>query len=356
MKKLIQCGVGGWGATWLEKVRNSSEWELVAMVDTEQANLETARESTPVPTERCFSSVSEAARGVEADAVLVVVPPWVHLPVAAEAFDAGLHALVEKPLAHDMKSSGEMVRLAEQAGVTLMVSQNYRYRAAPQAVAAVLQQGWLGEISYATIEFRKAPHFVIPDVKHGYGHYKLVQDMSVHHFDQLRGILGVEPAAVYAQGRNPDWSWFEFPPVVNAVIELENGGLIQYFGSWISRGKQTTWDGAWAIDCENGQVDWADNRVRVRPEEVYYGVHLDGFRERNGWMEAELAEVPEDRAFTLDEFARCIDEGREPETSGRDNVRSVALTHAVADSARTGQRVEIADYLAEAAAKAQATV
>jgi predicted dehydrogenase len=355
-RKLIQCGVGGWGATWLGKVEESETWELAALVDSVEANLEDACATTSVPAERCFSSVAEAAAAVDADAALVVVPPQAHLPVAAEALAAGLHVLVEKPLADNMENGGEMVRLAEQAGLTLMVSQNYRYDAAPQAVANVMRQGWLGEVTYATIEFRKGPHFALPDVKHGYGHYKFIEDMAVHHFDQLRGILGVEPAAVYAQARNPEWSWMEFPPVVSAVIELDNGGLLQYFGSWIARGRQTTWDGDWTVDCENGQIEWAHNEVRVRPEEIYYSVHLDGFRERNGWMEANLDGQPaEDRTFTLEEFGRCIEEGREPETSGRDNLRSVALTHAVADSARTGERVEIADYLAQAEARQQAT-
>jgi hypothetical protein len=114
----------------------------------------------------------------------------------------------------------------------------------------------------------------------------------------------------------------------------------------VSRGRQTTWDGDWFIDCENGQVAWADNRVRVRPEAVYHTVYLEGFQEREGWMECDLqASAEEERRFTLEEFGRCVDAGRAAATSGRDNLRSIALTYAVADSARTGQRCDIADYL-----------
>lgn len=344
-RRLIQVGVGGWGSTWLEKVLGSS-WELVACVDQDESVLEETRSTHKVPAERCFNTLTEATRSVEADAALIVVPPQWHFPVAAEAFQAGLHVLVEKPLADTMANAHEMVRQAEAAGKILMVSQNYRYRHAPQTVARVLKEGWLGKVDGATIEFRKAPHFVLPDVPHGYSHYKLVEDMSIHHFDQMRGILAEEPAAVYAQTRNPEWSWFTAPPIVSAVIELESGGLINYYGSWVSRGRQTTWDGAWFIDCEYGQIEWAGNRVRVRPEEIYYTVHLEGFLERDGWMEAELlSDFAEDRAFSLEEFDRCLDEDREPETSGRDNLRSVALTYAVVDSARSGERRQIADYL-----------
>jgi predicted dehydrogenase len=345
-KKLIQIGVGGWGATGVEKALKSKEWELVGCVDASLDSLKAVQDVHGFPANRCYTSVAEAAEATGAEAALVVVPPAYHLPVAVEAFEAGLHVLVEKPLADTMESGFEMVRQAEQHDRILMVSQNYRYKAAPRAVASVLKQGWLGGVSNATIEFRRAPHFAVPDERHGFTHYKFVEDMCIHHFDQLRGVLADEPVAVYAQFRNPEWSWFAAPPVVNATIELEGGGIVNYFGSWISRGRQTTWDGSWFIDCDNGQVEWADNRVRVRPEEIYYTVHLDGFAERDGWMEADLtSDLDEDRVFTLGEFGRCVAENRQPETSGRDNLKSIALTYAVRDSALSGERVELAGYL-----------
>jgi predicted dehydrogenase len=343
---LIQIGVGGWGATWVEKALTSTSWELVGCVDANPEALTEVQRVHGYPADRCFSTVADAARATGATGALVVVPPHLHLPVALDAYEAGLHVLVEKPLADSMANGREMVAQAAAVDRTLMVSQNYRYKAAPRAVARILALPWLGAVTSATVEFRKAPQFSLPLVQHGYSHYKLIEDMSIHHFDLMRAVLGAEPSAVYAQARNPDWSWFAAPPIVAAVIELEGGGLIQYHGSWVSRGRQTTWDGDWFIDCENGQVAWADNRVRVRPEAVYYTVYLEGFQERDGWMECDLvAAAEEERRFTLEEFARCIAEGREPDTSGRDNLRSIALTYAVADSARTGQRRAIADYL-----------
>ena len=205
------------------------------------------------PADRCFASVAQAAQETGATGALVVVPPHLHA-VALEAYEAGPHVLVEKPLADTMANGREMVAQAEAAGRTLMVSQNYRYKAAPRAVARILAEPWLGAVTSATVEFRKAPQFSLPLVRHGYTHYKLIEDMSIHHFDLMRAVLADEPTAVYAQARNPEWSWFAAPPIVAAVIELQGGGLVQYHGSWVSRGRQTTWDGDWFIDCENGQV------------------------------------------------------------------------------------------------------
>jgi predicted dehydrogenase len=345
-RRLIQVGVGGWGATWIDKPLTSPTWELVGCVDASAEALAQVGRDHGIREDQCFSTVAAAATATGAHAALVVVPPHLHLPVAAEAFDAGLHVIVEKPLAGTMVDGLEMVRQADATDRVLMVSQNYRYKAAPRAVKEILAQPWLGAVTSAVVEFRKAPHFSLPDVQHGYAHYKLIEDMSIHHFDLMRGILQDEPLAAYAQARNPKWSWFAAPPIVDAIIELSSGGLVHYHGSWVSRGRQTTWDGDWFIDCEYGQVTWADNRVRVRPEEVYYTVYLEGFQERDGWMERDLVGASEEeRRFTLEEFGRCIDERREPETSGRDNLRSIALTYAVEESARTHERRELADYL-----------
>lgn len=341
-RKIIQVGVGGWGGTWIEKVLASGSWELGACVDVNTEALLDAQAAHGIDPSRCFTSVEEAAAAISADAALVVVPPQRHLAIAAESFDAGLHVLVEKPLADTMDSGRRMVRLADEAGRHLMVSQNYRFKSAPRAVREILRAPWLGPVTSATVEFRKAPHFTLPDNRHGYTHYRFVEDMCVHHFDLMRAVLGDEPVAAYAQARNPEWSWFAAPPLVNATIELAGGGLVQYYGSWISRGRETTWDGDWFIECENGQVVWADNRVKVRPQEVYYTVYLPGFQERAGWMERELSPGPvEERSFILEEFARRIADGMPPETSGRDNLRSMALTYAVAASVSTGERREL---------------
>ena len=100
-------------------------------------------------------------------------------------------------------------------------------------------------------------------------------------------------------------------------------------------------DGDWLIDCEHGQVAWADNHVRVRPEAVYYTVYLEGFQERDGWMECDLVAAAEEEQRVTAGGVRALHRrrARSPAaTSGRDNLRSIALTYAVADSAADGQR------------------
>ena len=61
--------------------------------------------------------------------------------------------------------------------------------------------------------------------------------------------------------------------------------------------------------------------------------------------EAREVELPavthEDRAGALSEFAEAVRTGREPQSSGRENLRSLALAFAAVAEATTGERVEL---------------
>jgi predicted dehydrogenase len=344
--RIFQVGVSGWGETWLQRVVASRTWELVAIVDVNQNALDAAMLSHNLDRGIAFKSLKEAAKSVKADAALVVVPAAAHLPVTLEAFEAGLHVLVEKPIADTMANAHKMVRASYDAGKTLMVSQNYRFRRAAQVVTRVMKAGWLGRLGFANVVFRKEMYFVRPPKTHDFALYEFVRDGAIHHFDQIRGLLLCEPKKVYGHIYNPSWSWFKNPPMLNGIIELEGGGVVEYFGSWAARGRQTTFDGDWYIECEKGQIDFRSNRVLVHPEEPWLSIQMDGFIERGVWMEAEIPmDMPEDRTYVLEEFGRCLSEGRTPATSGDDNLKSIALTFALRDSALHGEPKEIAEYL-----------
>ncbi|HEY0912596.1 MAG TPA: Gfo/Idh/MocA family oxidoreductase [Bradyrhizobium sp.] len=344
--RLIQVGVSGWGETWLQRSVASPTWDLAAIVDLDPAALDTAVATHALDPNIAFRSLREAARQVHADAALIVVPAAAHLPVTLEAFGAGLHVLSEKPLADTMANAHRMAQASRAAGKTLMVSQNYRFRRAALVVTKIMQAGWLGRLGHANVTFRKEIYFSKPPEPHGFALYNFIRDGAIHHLDQIRGLLLCEPKKVYGHSYNPPWSWFKEPPMVNAIIEMEGGGVVEYFGSWTARGTQTTFDGDWYIECERGQIDFRGNRVLVHPEETWLTIQMDGFLERNGWMEAEIPmDTLEDRSYALEEFGRCLIKGRVPSTCVEDNLKSLALAFALRDSAMHGEPKDIAPYL-----------
>src|SRR5437773_12044880 len=114
--RLIQCGVGGMGKAWRENATTSSpDFDVVAVVDINQTVLDEAGEELNLPPERRFSDLKTALKKVQADAVLTVTPPAIHVQHASLAFKHGLHLLTEKPLADNLKNAKRMVQLAADA-------------------------------------------------------------------------------------------------------------------------------------------------------------------------------------------------------------------------------------------------
>jgi len=331
--RVIQVGAGGFGRTWLPRVRSDDTVSLAALVDVDEATLDAAREATGLSPSACLTDFRKAFRTVQAEAVLIVTPAPLHHEVALAAFDCGLHVLTEKPLADSMPHACLVVEAARRAGRALMVSQNYRFRPWARTMRRIIRSGEFGRPEALSVRFARSVSF--RDALRARLDRPLVRDMSIHHFDLMRALTGRDPVTVYARTWQPSWSPFEEDACAAALLEFEDGLKVVYEGSWVSRGPQTAWDGHWSVECRDALLEFCDGRVHVRPS-----AHPDTD------SEVELDPGPvSGQAAVLAEFRRAVAEGREPETSGRDNLVSLATAMAVAQSSRERRPVSVAELL-----------
>ncbi len=336
---MIQVGLGPHGRNWARRVfPEVGEVEVVAYVDRDPYALDTLKQETGVAARLCFESLTEAISTTGPEALLNTTSLPSHVPVTKVALEAGLHVLVEKPFAPTLDLARELVDAAAMRGLVLMVSQNYRFFPAPRVISTMVHESSLGKLYEITIDFRRWSG--LPPTGRGRHHLEdqpLLVDMSIHHFDLLRMILSREPLRVYCEAWNPEWTAFSGPSVAVASIDFEGGVVVSYRGSWISAGPVTPWAGEWRMEFENGEVTWtsaadsdvAQDRVVVR--------NRDG-DERT----IALAPVPRTGTWgSLTEFASAIRTGREPETSGRNNLGTIALMTAAVESATLREPVAI---------------
>ena len=335
--KLVHVGLGGWGQDWERNaIPPVSQIERVAWVDAHAPMLEMAREKLGLPKDRCFSSLADAINAVEIDAVLVTAPQFAHVPLAIEAMEAGKHVLVEKPFSTTVAEAREGIAVAERTGKTLMVSQQYRFYPAPRKAAQIVSGQELGAVGSARVNFRKWANGA---AREGHKHYSiphpLIFDMSIHHFDLMRMILGKDAVSVYAKVTDPAWSKFKDEGAAAITIEFEGGTVVSYNGSWLSPDQPTTWAGDWAIECQEGAIKFTSR------EGAEAGVGGDVLTVAEIGKTAEKVRLVQPRFWGrsagLVAFARAIESGEEPETSARRNLGSVALMEAAAKSSKSGQ-------------------
>ncbi len=336
--RIVQVGLGNWGQDWFKNIASKSEdFEVVACVDTDTAMLARVQ-ALGIAAERCYTSVEQALERVECDAVLITTTLPYHVPVALAALKAGRHVLVEKPFAPTVEEARQVVDLAAEKGLIVAVSQNYRYYPAVRAVMALLHENIVGAVHTVNIDFRR---YIKQTFEPGFRHYHLTQplllDMAVHHFDLMRGVLGQEPVVVACTTWNPPWSKYVDPPVGAATITFDGGTVVNYRGSWISSGAPTPWAGEWKIEGEAGEISWS-SRANV-------GVSAERVSVRPLGKPPRRVEIPAlthiDRAGTLHAFAEAIQSGQEPETAGRANIGSLALTWATIEAATSGLPVRL---------------
>jgi predicted dehydrogenase len=340
-------GSGNIADAHLPAFRNHEQLELTAVCDANPDAAATIAEEFDVDTWDDFETFVDEA---PIDAVDITLPHNLHHPAAAAAIDAGLHVHVEKPLAVSMAEGRDLVDRADDADVTLMVGQmqrfDPRFRAAKQAV----EDGRTGQIRHARVDgiqnlrdYADPPHWLYDGEAAGGGG---IISVLIHKLDLLRYLLG-EPTRACALGRTVDPAFEDAEDYAVGLIEFENGAIVDLFSAYS------------AADPPYGESMWLfgdDGVITAIPEEGAY--HADSVRmsrrvadQPTGFEPLDPSDtLPTDDPFVneLRHFADCAETGREPLTSGRDNLGTLATVFALYESIEAdGAWTEVASILEE---------
>jgi predicted dehydrogenase len=335
--RLIQCGMGGMGKTWWKNATGGSpDFELAAIVDVADAPLNEAGDALNVPPERRFKSLEAALDKVQADAVLTVTPPAVHVQHAKLAFARGLHLMTEKPIADNFENAKLMVKLARDAGKQLVVTQNYRYGGPMVTLKRTLAGRPVGDLGHGHLDFYIGADFT--GTFRETMEFPLLVDMAIHHVDLIRSVTGRNIHKVTAMSFKPAWSWYQHDPGLKMLLELDGGLPFSYSGDWSALGKQTGWNGNWRLQCAEGSIDCENDRISVN--------RCERWSKNPTTASIEIAK-PDlvGQAKLLKDFADAIRSGTPAETSGADNLWSFGAVIAGVTSAREKRTVDVRELV-----------
>jgi predicted dehydrogenase len=338
--KIIHIGIGIRGRHWLELVRDYPDTVSVACVDADSRALDEAKSKYGSDTCQYFSDLATALRTVQADAALIASPSSLHTEHALTALDAGLAVMIEKPFAGNVRDAGRVIRRAGEVGKPVIVAEQFRYVPAERTVRQLVRDGLLGEIASVTfVDRRRMPSRTqgpwIATLK-----YPQLQEIAVHHFDSLRSFFARQPVSVMARVWNPPWSDYQHGACTEAMIEMEGGIHIQYLGTLTShRYTYSVW-----MEGERG-VLWT-NRKRVmwraRGKRLFWPVrHVKV-------PKGDDAPFPREGSTSLLNSLRdALMYGKKPETSGDDNIWTLAMVEAGMRSAAEGRLVSIHEVIGD---------
>jgi predicted dehydrogenase len=337
----IRVGVVGYGYWGSKHVRVLSSLPGVefTVIDTNRDRLLEAMTSFPaMRVASCLSEVQD-----ELDAVVVATPPQSHGPVALAALEAGLHALVEKPLATSTADAEALVKTADHAGLTLMVGHTFEYNAAVWKLKEIVSSGELGRILY------------IDTARLSLGRYQddcnVIWDLAPHDISIISFLLGQFPETISV------WAHRNVGNVHAdvAYLRLDFPGASPpafVHVSWLDPDKvrRVTIVGEQKMVVFN---DLSDNeRIRIYDKavtavDIDHGsaLHAMPVTYRTGDIISPAVQFVEPLLVQDTHFIGCLQTGRRPDTPGERGLGVVRVLAAADEALATGApaRVERPD-------------
>ncbi|AML53646.1 Gfo/Idh/MocA family protein [Falsihalocynthiibacter arcticus] len=201
-----QFHIGGW-----------QRMEGVTLVGVADHSLDKAQ-ATGAP---AFDSI-DALLSTHPDILDIVLPPTGHAEAIRAALASGVKAIIcQKPFCTSLQEAKEITQLAEEAGVPLVVHENFRFQPWYRKIKAELDAGRIGTVLQATFRLRPGDGQG-PDAYLGRQPYFqkmerfLIHETGVHWVDTFRYLFG-DPSHVYADLRR-----------VNPVIAGEDAGFVTF--------------------------------------------------------------------------------------------------------------------------------
>ncbi|MFZ0159748.1 MAG: Gfo/Idh/MocA family oxidoreductase [Kineosporiaceae bacterium] len=323
-------GLGMMGRHHARVLRSLSDVELVAVAD---AGGDPHGVAGHLPV---YATVEELiAHGV--DYCMVAVPTIHHEEVGLALAAAGVHAMIEKPLAQDSERSHRLVEAFEQAGLVGAVGHIERYNPALQNLRSRLEHGDLGSV-FQVVTRRQGPFPArIADVG-------VVKDLATHDIDLTAWVTqqrfrSVAARTAYKSGRQHE-------DLVAVVGQLADGTVTSHLVNWLSPMKErvtivTGERGAFVADTLTADLTFfANGLIPTTWDKIatFRGV-AEGDMIRFAFSKPEPLRT-EHEAFRDAVLGKSMDI-----VTLREGLATVAVAEMVLTSAREGRVVDIPDVV-----------
>ncbi|MBU6423009.1 MAG: Gfo/Idh/MocA family oxidoreductase [Chloroflexota bacterium] len=325
-------GAGYWGPNLIRNFNDAPGADVLAVADLQPQRL--------APIQKRYPSIQMTTdhRSIlddpKVEAVAIATPISTHRPLCEEAFAAGKHVLVEKPLAGTVADAEAIVAAARAARRTLMVGHTFVHNPAVSAVRGIIERGDLGEIHY--IDSQRVNLGL-----HQFD-FNVLWDLGPHDVSITLYWLDQEPLWVqcvggcYVQDDIEDVAWL--------TIGFPSGAIAHAHLSWLAPGKIRT-----MTVIGSRKMAMYDDLMPVEKVKIFdQGVErLDPDELRRAYRAGDIhsPRVPMTEALQIEvtRFVESVRTGTPSISDGEAGLRVVRVLEAASRSLRAkGARVEYA--------------
>ena len=273
-----------------------------------------------------FGSYEQAAADPRIDAMLFCTPHDRHIDDVRLAAKYGKTAIVEKPMARIASEADEMIEVARQAGIRVLIAENYPYRVPVGAVRRMIHSGALGDLKHIELTYSRyieQRDWRCDAIRMGGG---AMIDGGIHLISALTNIAG-EVETVFALTPPQTLTNMEGEDSMSALIKMKSGAVAQLLYSWVvppnkpvERISAFGTTGSIHADLSTGSI-----------------THLSKAGEKTWRADSDL----KGSVSMLADFVEALATGNEPALSVAACRRDLAIVLACYDSLKSGNSVSL---------------
>lgn len=334
----IKMGIVGLGRLGYEHAKNIAfnipNAELIAVCSVVPEEVEKCQKEWGIP--YGYTTYEEMLENKELEAVAILSPSGLHVQHLKQAFDAGLHVFMDKPLGVTVEECKEAEKIIEaHPDLVFLLGFMRRYDPSYAYAKELIKSGKIGTPYMVKLTGCDPIHAIEGAIKFAPTSGGIYLDMSVHEIDLARWFLESEVSEIYAIGGSFVRKEFgEFGDCDNAcaLMKFENGTIAQlHVGRAAPHGYQVETEIIGTKGSLRVGIEPIKNLCQILDETGIVKECSQGFPER--FKEAYLGEMKA--------FVQHILEDTRPELTVYDGTQTSAVGYAATEALRSGNIVKL---------------
>lgn len=338
MKKPINVGVigcGYWGPNLVRNLRSLPDCDLKLVCDVSQPRLKHMR--MLYPEVEGHADYGYLLNGASLDAVFIATSVKMHYKMAKESLLAGKHTFVEKPLAASSAECEELIALAKEKGLVLMVGHTFLFSAAVRKIKEIVQRGDIGDIRYISSRRLNLGLFQ-KDIN-------VVWDLAPHDISIVLHIMDELPLYVNCLGQGHVRPGVE--DVANMSLTFRKHRFATIQSSWLDPRKVREI----TIVGSRRMIVYDDvqplEKLRIYDTRVEHPPHYDTFAEFQysyHYGDSYIPYIKQEEPLKVEcqHFLDCIADSGTPLTSGQHGLEVVRILEgAIASLGQNGAAIDL---------------
>jgi predicted dehydrogenase len=332
MKKQIKVGVVGcgyWGPNLIRNFRSLPDCSLKMMCDISEPRLKHLR--ALYPEVQGATDFNHALNGAGLDAIVIATAVRFHFSMAKASLLAGKHTFIEKPMAASAQECAELIEIAREKGLVLMIGHTFLYSPAVRKIKEIVDKGDIGEIRYICARRLNLGLFQ-KDIN-------VAWDLAPHDISIIQYIMNEQPIAINCQGSAHVTPGIEDVTTMWLSFEKQRTAIIH--SSWLDPRKvrEMTIVGSRRMIVYDDVAQ--QEKIRIFDARVERPPHYDTFAEFHyayhyGDVYSPYLKQEEPLKTECQHFLDCINNGVTPLTSGQKGLELVQILEASSQSLKRG--------------------